>query len=201
LSVDAAAAMALRGVHSFAAVTREYAVSSGAQGLLGHVDANNAAVEGLELSLDSILRGVPGSTTVIKDSKGRCAIAARSESRAGEGQQRRADDQCRSARDRRDGAREGSCQHERRGRRHCDRGSKSGEILAMASRRLDPRATSASVFTEPFEPGSTMKPFLAAGLLDRGRVTDHDSVDTGDGVWRSTVARSKTTTNRPSAVE
>jgi cell division protein FtsI (penicillin-binding protein 3) len=27
-----------------------------------------------------------------------------------------------------------------------------------------------------------MKPFLAAGLLDRGRVSDHDSVDTGDGV-------------------
>jgi cell division protein FtsI (penicillin-binding protein 3) len=53
----------------------------------------------------------------------------------------------------------------------------------MASRRLDPKQTSATVLTEPFEPGSTAKPFMAAGLLDRGRLTDHDSVDTGDGVY------------------
>jgi cell division protein FtsI (penicillin-binding protein 3) len=53
----------------------------------------------------------------------------------------------------------------------------------MASRRLDPRQTAATVITDPFEPGSTAKPFMAAGLIDRGRVTDHDSVDTGDGVY------------------
>jgi cell division protein FtsI (penicillin-binding protein 3) len=58
----------------------------------------------------------------------------------------------------------------------------TGEILAMASRRLDPRQTSATVLTEPFEPGSTAKPFMAAALIEHGRVTDRDSVDTGDGV-------------------
>jgi cell division protein FtsI (penicillin-binding protein 3) len=58
-----------------------------------------------------------------------------------------------------------------------------GEILAMASRRADPRMMSATALTEPFEPGSTMKPFMAAGLLERGKVTDSDSVDTGDGVF------------------
>jgi cell division protein FtsI (penicillin-binding protein 3) len=52
----------------------------------------------------------------------------------------------------------------------------------MASRRLDPKQTAATVITEPFEPGSTAKPFMAAGLIDRGRVTDADSVDTGNGV-------------------
>ena len=31
----------------------------------------------------------------------------------------------------------------------------TGEVLAVASRRLDPRETSATVLTEPFEPGST----------------------------------------------
>src|SRR6185503_1887412 len=58
----------------------------------------------------------------------------------------------------------------------------TGDILAMASRRLDPRQTSATVITEPFEPGSTFKPFIAAGLIERHRVTDRDSVDTGNGV-------------------
>ncbi len=58
----------------------------------------------------------------------------------------------------------------------------TGAIRAMASRRLDPKQTAATVITEPFEPGSTVKPFMAAGLIDRGRVTDSDSVDTGNGV-------------------
>src|SRR5262249_39627644 len=70
LAADAAAAMALRGVHSFAAITRAYAASQGAQGILGHVDADNKPIDGLELSLDSILRGAPGAASIIKDSKG-----------------------------------------------------------------------------------------------------------------------------------
>src|SRR5207249_3967868 len=42
----------------------------------------------------------------------------------------------------------------------------SGEIRAMASRRGDSAVTAAAL-TEPFEPGSTLKPFVAAGLLER----------------------------------
>jgi cell division protein FtsI (penicillin-binding protein 3) len=59
----------------------------------------------------------------------------------------------------------------------------SGDILSMASRRLNPHQSSATVLTEPFEPGSTAKPFMAAGLLQRGLVTERDSVDTGNGVF------------------
>lgn len=183
LSADAAAAMALRGVHSYPAVTREYAVSKGAQGILGRVDANNLAVEGVELSLDSILRGVPGSTTVIKDSKGQLRQSPLAPSTAPvKGNsvvltlhadlQEIAETALANA----------VVNMSAEGGDIVILDPKSGEILAMASRRLDPRATSATVLTEPFEPGSTMKPFLAAGLLDRSRVADHDSVDTGNGV-------------------
>ena len=56
----------------------------------------------------------------------------------------------------------------------------SGEIRAMASRRGDSTVTAAAI-TEPFEPGSTLKPFIAAGLLERGLVKPSDSVDTGNG--------------------
>jgi len=58
----------------------------------------------------------------------------------------------------------------------------SGEIRAMASRRGDSAVTAAAL-TEPFEPGSTMKPFIAAGLLARRRVKLSDTVDTGNGVF------------------
>jgi hypothetical protein len=61
----------------------------------------------------------------------------------------------------------------------------SGEILAMASRRLGLRETAATAITEPFEPGSTAKPFMAAGLIERGLVSDRDSVDTGNGEYET----------------
>jgi cell division protein FtsI (penicillin-binding protein 3) len=184
LAVDAAPAMALRGVHSFASITRAYAVSSGTQGILGHVDGDNKPVDGLELSLDSILRGRPGSATIFKDPKGQSRespIAPGIPPTRGNSvvltinadlqqiaEKALADAVARM------GAEGGDIvildPHD-------------GEIRAMASRRLDPRQTSATALTEPFEPGSTAKPFMAAGLLERGLVSDRDSVDTGDGVY------------------
>ena len=57
----------LRGVHSYRDDhARSYAASPGAQGILGHVDGDNKPVDGLELSLDSILRGTPGTATIIQ---------------------------------------------------------------------------------------------------------------------------------------
>jgi cell division protein FtsI (penicillin-binding protein 3) len=56
-----------------------------------------------------------------------------------------------------------------------------GEILAMASQRQDPLATAATALTEPYEPGSTLKPFVAAALLEKGRARETDVVDTFGG--------------------
>jgi cell division protein FtsI (penicillin-binding protein 3) len=184
LATDAAPAMSLRGVHYFAAITRAYAVSQGAQGILGHVDDDNKPVDGLELSLDSILRGVPGAATIIKDSKGKLRESPTSPGipplkgssvvlTINADLQEIAEKALADA-----VARMGA-----EGGDIVILDPHNGEILAVASRRLDPRETAATVLTEPFEPGSTAKPFFAAGLLDRGRVNDRDSVDTGDGVY------------------
>ena len=183
LTLDAAAVTSLRGVHSFASIMRSYAVSQGAQGILGHVDADNKAVDGLELSLDSILRGIPGARTIVRDSKGQGRESPESPSTAAEkgnsvvltinADLQEIAERALANAVARMGAEGGDI---------VILDPHSGEIRAMASRRLDPKQTSATVITEPFEPGSTFKPFLAAGLLEHGRVTDHDSVDTGDGV-------------------
>jgi cell division protein FtsI (penicillin-binding protein 3) len=183
LATDAAPAMALSGVKSFAAITRAYNVSPGAQGILGHVDADNKPVDGLELSLDSILRGVPGAATIIRDSKGKLRESPTSPGIApvkGNSVMLTINADLQEIAEKaladavaRMGAEGGDI---------VILDPHSGEILAVASRRMDPRETSATVLTEPFEPGSTMKPFLAAGLLERGLVSDGDSVDTGDGV-------------------
>lgn len=183
-AADAVPATALRGVHSFASIAREYAVSEGAQGILGHVDLDNKPVDGLELSLDSVLRGTPGKATIVRDSKGQGRESPTAPGTAPvEGNTIvltiNADLQQIAERSLADAvARMGA-----EGGDIVILDPHSGDILAMASRRLDPRQTSATVLTEPFEPGSTAKPFMAAGLLERGLVSDRDSVDTGDGVY------------------
>jgi cell division protein FtsI (penicillin-binding protein 3) len=183
LSVDAAPAMALRGVHSYATIERSYAVSQGAQGIIGRVDVENKGMDGLELSLDSILRGIPGATTVVKDSKGQSRespIVPSTEAQRGNSVVLTINADLQEIAERALGAAVA--------RMNAEGGDivivdpHDGSILAMASRRIDPAATSPTAVTEPFEAGSTMKPFVAAALLERGRVADDDSVDTGDGV-------------------
>src|SRR5204862_39352 len=51
---------------------------------------------------------------------------------------------------------------------------RNGEVLAMAGERRGVSASVTSV-TEPFEPGSTLKPLIASALLSQGkaRVSDH----------------------------
>lgn len=183
-AADAAPAMSLRGVHSFASLARSYAVSPGTESLLGHVDADNKAVDGLELSLDSILRGQPGSATIVRDSHGHGRespidpgtppVTGNSVVLTINADLQEIAEQALADAVARMGAEGGDI---------VVLDPHTGAIRAMASRRLDPRQTSPTVITEPFEPGSTAKPFMAAGLIDRGRVTDHDSVDTGNGVY------------------
>jgi len=60
---------------------------------------------------------------------------------------------------------------------------RTGELLAIAGQRDGVAAPAATAITEPFEPGSTIKPFIAAGLLARGRVRAGDEVPTRGGSY------------------
>lgn len=59
----------------------------------------------------------------------------------------------------------------------------TGEILAAASRR-GTRGRSLTAITEPYEPGSTLKPLFAAALLAERRATRHDSIFAENGRWQ-----------------
>jgi cell division protein FtsI (penicillin-binding protein 3) len=59
----------------------------------------------------------------------------------------------------------------------------TGEVLAMVSLR-NGRTTGLGAINTPYEPGSTLKPFTVAGLLQLGLGSLEDSVDVENGTWR-----------------
>jgi cell division protein FtsI (penicillin-binding protein 3) len=60
---------------------------------------------------------------------------------------------------------------------------RSGELLAAVSRRVS-EARSLAAITEPYEPGSTLKPFVVAALLGERKASLDDVVNAENGVWQ-----------------
>ncbi len=58
----------------------------------------------------------------------------------------------------------------------------TGEILALVSIR-DGKTAGLGAINTPYEPGSTLKPFTVAGMLDRHLARLGDSVDVDNGTW------------------
>ena len=58
----------------------------------------------------------------------------------------------------------------------------TGEVLALVSIR-DGKTTGLGVVNTPYEPGSTLKPFTVAALLQNGVASLSDIVETGNGTW------------------
>jgi cell division protein FtsI (penicillin-binding protein 3) len=65
---------------------------------------------------------------------------------------------------------------------------RTGEVLAAVSKRGG-SATSLSAIVEPYEPGSTMKPFTAAMLLADHRAAPADRVYAEEGRWTTPEGR------------
>jgi cell division protein FtsI (penicillin-binding protein 3) len=181
-AVDVAAISAMRGVYTTPIIERAYAATEGTRRVVGRVDADGKPVDGIELALDSILRGVPGSATVMRDAHGRrfeSPTAPGTAPTPGNTVVLTINHALQEIAER--------ALSDAVSRMGADGGDvvvidpADGEILAMASRRADPRATAATALTEPYEPGSTLKPFIAAALLEKGRARETDVVNGYNG--------------------
>lgn len=185
LSTDVAEALAMRGVHPTESIERVAPPTDGLRRLLGTLDARGNAVGGVESALDSLLRGRPGRRALVRDSKGRRLESPEERSDApvnghtvvltlNQGLQDIAERALAQA----------VSQMEASGGDIVILDPHSGEVRALASRRPGAAGTGATALTEPYEPGSTVKPFIAAALLERGRVELNDSVPTYNGEWK-----------------
>ena len=172
----------LNGIHLTPVVQRVYAKSGGIQRIVGTLDGQGRPVDGLELALDTILRGDSGRVRLARDKDGRpleSPDAWTDQPKPGSTVvltiNNTLQDIC---------ERELSIAVE--GLR-ADGGDivvmnpHTGEILALASNRVGRTTFSNTAVTEPFEPGSTLKPFVAASLLEKGRARPTDVVNTHGG--------------------
>ena len=182
VALDVAAISAMRGVHTTSSIERSYAFSQGTRRIVGRVDENNVAVDGIELALDTLLRGLPGSVTTMRDARGRRFESPESPRRVpvqGNTVVLTINHELQEIAER-----ALSDAVEKMGAEGGDVvvvDPVEGEVLAMASRRQDPRATASTALTEPYEPGSTLKPFIAATLLEKKRARESDVVNTYGG--------------------
>ncbi|MGH7580850.1 MAG: peptidoglycan D,D-transpeptidase FtsI family protein, partial [Gemmatimonadales bacterium] len=183
----------ITGVHLEGSFQRFYPARDLARPIIGGLEADSArGGAGLELALDSILDGEPGAAVLLKDRAGqRYASPARlvRDPVPGNDVVLTIDSELQEIAER--GLADALEEMRAEGGDVVFLDPRTGELLAMASRQVDPGATArASAFTDPFEPGSTAKLFTAAALLRNELVDSTDEVFGEGGVWLMPVTRS-----------
>jgi cell division protein FtsI (penicillin-binding protein 3) len=181
-SADVASISKLNGIHLTPVLQRVYANSSSIRRIIGNVDGRGNALDGLELSLDPLLRGDSGKVRLARDRDGRALDSPdgwTDQPKAGSTVVLTINNALQDICERELGIAVDSL--------HADGGDivvmnpHTGEILAMASNRVGRMAFANTAVTEPFEPGSTLKPFVAASLIEKGRAQPTDVVSTHNG--------------------
>ncbi|HWP02441.1 MAG TPA: penicillin-binding transpeptidase domain-containing protein [Gemmatimonadaceae bacterium] len=185
LASDVAALRALPGVRLEPAAQRVYAPSAGLRQIVGRMGSEGGALDGLELLLDSLLRGERGGVRPAVGARGEryeVPEAMKQLPRPGHTVQltisytvqQICDRALADAVERSDGSGGDVLVLE----------PKSGEIRCSVSLRSGGAPSSSMTIVEPFEPGSTLKPFVAGALLELGRATLDEVVDVYGGVYR-----------------
>lgn len=178
LATDVQPITAIAGVYPEMLVDRIPIGSEGLRRVIGHPPN-----EGIESTLDSVLQGVGVQETLLRDARG-----TQFEAPGEAGAPRSGDTVVLTI----NNALQEICERALSNEVAAEGASggdivvvdpHDGSILAMASSRRDPRSVEATALTEPFEPGSTIKPFIAASLLARGKATPGDIVDTHNGTF------------------
>jgi cell division protein FtsI (penicillin-binding protein 3) len=182
---DVAVLTSARGVYAKPAVDRVYAPAGGIRRVVGRLDSDGKPLDGLELALDSILRGDSARMRVPRDRFGRAMAGPVSGATAPQPGATVTLTLNRALQDISERAL--GLAVDTLGASGGDivvLNPHNGEILAMASRRTDPRATANTAISEPFEPGSTLKPFVAAALLSQRRARPDEMIETFNGLMQ-----------------
>jgi cell division protein FtsI (penicillin-binding protein 3) len=174
----------LRGVHWERKLDRFYPQGAVGREVVGAVSGDGRALGGIEQQFDEVLRGTPGHAVVRRDARGvaqSTILLPVDPPRDGADVYLTIDFRLQEIADgalveaiRTTGASGGDL---------LLADPRTGEILAAVSRRPG-TARSLAAITEPYEPGSTLKPFVVASLLAERRASLDDVIDAENGVWQ-----------------
>jgi cell division protein FtsI (penicillin-binding protein 3) len=181
-AADVASISKLNGVHLTPVLQRVYGNSEGIKRIVGSLDGRGNPMNGLELALDSLLRGDSGRVSLARDNNGRALESPdgwTDNARPGSTVVLTINNTLQDIAERELTTAVDSLRAD--GGDIVVMNPHTGEILALASNRVGRTSFGNTSVTEPFEPGSTLKPFIAASLLEHERAGPTDLVSTHNG--------------------
>jgi cell division protein FtsI (penicillin-binding protein 3) len=183
-------ALGVKGVHQIGEYRRKYPEGEAAAHIVGFTNIEDKGQEGIELAFQDQLQGRDGSRAVVKDRLGR-VVEDRGEQidpLNGRDIQLAIDSKVQFFAYQR--VRDAVAEHNAKAGSVVVLDVQTGEVLALANypsydpgnrRNLSGAQLRNRALTDTFEPGSTMKPFVAALALETGRVTPSTVIQTAPG--------------------
>jgi cell division protein FtsI (penicillin-binding protein 3) len=183
-------ALGIKGVHQIGEYRRKYPEGEAAAHIVGFTNIEDKGQEGIELAFQEQLQGRDGSRAVVKDRLGR-VVEDRGEQidpLNGRDIQLAIDSKVQFFAYQR--VRDAVAEHNAKAGSVVVLDVQTGEVLALANypsydpgarRNLSGEQLRNRALTDTFEPGSTMKPFVAALALQSGRVTPATVIQTAPG--------------------
>lgn len=184
------AALDLKGIYQRKEYRRRYPEGEAAAHVVGFTNVEDKGQEGIELAFHKDLAGRAGSRRVIKDRLGRIVEDVREQVPPVDGQDLQLSIDSKVQFFAYQKLRDAALEHKARAGSVVVLDVRTGEVLALANypsynpndrRNLSGGQLRNRALTDTFEPGSTMKPFVAALALDKGIVKPGTVIQTGNG--------------------
>ncbi len=183
-------ALGLKGVHQVKEYKRKYPEGEAVAHVVGFTNVEDRGQEGIELAFQRDLSGRDGSRRVIKDRLGRIVedIGESVSPLDGRDIELSIDSKVQFFAYQR--IRDAVAEHKAKAGSVVVLDVQTGEVLALANfpsyvpgnrQNLSGAQLRNRALTDTFEPGSTMKPFIAALALETGRVTPSTTIATAPG--------------------
>jgi len=183
-------ALKLKGVHQVREYKRKYPESESAAHVVGFTNVEEKGQEGIELAFEKDLAGRDGTRRVIKDRIGHVVEDVGESVAPVDGRDITLSIDSKVQFFAYQRVRDAVARHKAKAGSVVVIDAQSGEVLALANypsyvpgerRNLPWGLLRNSALTDIFEPGSTMKPFVAALALETGRATPETVIQTAPG--------------------
>jgi len=183
-------ALGLKGVHQVREYKRKYPEGEAATHVVGFTDADDKGQDGMELAFREQLAGRNGSRRVIKDRLGRVVEDIGDSVAPVDGADITLSIDSKIQFFAYQRIRDAAAEHNAKAGSVVVLDAQTGELLALANwpsynpgdrRHLSGEQLRNRALTDTFEPGSTMKPFIAAWAMESGRVTPNTVIQTSPG--------------------